>query len=489
MDRALIVALAASAAVIAVTAVALFGGGFGSESEGDENKDALDSYLAKQYDDAVSYPARLLVLGNADMDGDIDQDDVDLIESLAAEAYVDYVGHYFADANYDGRIDKEDADLTRELMDHDSYNGVIWYLNCDFKIRSYDMGMPVRTSNILTQTLEMLCVLFPESVVAVDDRCSDSGVQGMYWKEYASVLDYSKLGGVGSHKTPNAEKYLMVAKEYGDGYLTAVMNSEYAQSTGFMETQLSNTTVQIVRIPSWERGGVCNGMLTLGYMFHKFDRATEWVSWHDSYYNDIMDRVSKLTDDQRKKVVISVLGDTDVSTLTKFQINYTTSGEYQNLLRMGVIDVGGQYLEDKGLASAQWEVEISRESFIAMYKEYGMDYLIGTVPGPYNVAPLNPKNPSAQENYEKVEQFLKDYCDGVPLQVIGWEYCTGPMEIVYLAMLGKVLYGWDYDMEKIVNEGLQWMGIYGDGENQWSYGTIKDTTLYPELERGERFYG
>lgn len=38
MDRALIVALAASAAVIAVTAVALFGNGFGSESEGDENK-------------------------------------------------------------------------------------------------------------------------------------------------------------------------------------------------------------------------------------------------------------------------------------------------------------------------------------------------------------------------------------------------------------------------------------------------------------------
>lgn len=483
MDWGKIAAVLASAVVIAVTAAALMGSSFEAETEGDLNKAALDSYLKNQYDNADSYPTRLLILGNADMDDDLDEDDMALIE-LTASAQYDYVSSYFCDANYDGVIDSLDADMVRELMDLD-YAGTVNYLNCDFKIRSYDMGMPLRTSNILTQTLEMLCVLCPESVVAVDDRCSETGIQGQYWKEFASVLDYGKMGHVGSHKAPSAEKYLMVAKEYGDGYLTAVMNSEYAQSTGYMEKQLSNTTVQIVRIPSWERGGICCGMLTLGYMFHSYRTAVDWVAWHDSYYDDIMDRVSKLADDQRKKAVVSVLGDTDISSLDKFQINFTTSGEYQNLIRMGVIDVGGQYLRDKGLAGAQWEVEISREGFIAMYTDYGIDCLIGTIPGPYNVSPLNPKNPSAQDNYVKVEKFLDDYCGGIPLQVIGWEYATGPMEITYLAMLAGALYGWEYDIESMVNEGLQWMHVYGTGEDQWTYDTIKDTFLCPVL-RGRR---
>jgi len=41
-------------------------------------------------------------------------------------------------------------------------------------------------------------------------------------------------------------------------------------------------------------------------------------------------------------------------------------------------------------------------------------------------------------------------------------------------------------MEKLLNEGLEWMHVYGTGEGQWTYDTIKDTFLCPVL-RGWRW--
>lgn len=489
IKTSIVIVSIAVAIAVSVVAISTDFGDSSPDDEGSLNKKAWNDIWSERYKDgSEQYPARLLVLGNADMNDVIDENDIVTIESLIANGY-DYVEDFMADANYDGLIDSADIERTRELIDYNGYKGMAYYFNCGFEIAGYDMSRPVHTSNILTQTLEMLCILAPESIVAVDDRCSNSDVkganpQGTYWKEYASVIDYSKMGSVGSHKSPNVERYLQVATEYGDGYLTAVMNAKDAQNTGYMEKILKGQSrVQIVRVPSWERGGIANGMLTLGFLIHKFDRATEWVEWHDGYYNDIMQKVSELTDDQRKKVAIAVLGDTDISTLNEFQMNYTTSGEWQGLKRMGVIDVGGDYITKHspgGVAYGAWEVALSKESFIAMCKEAGgLDYLIGSIPGPYNVSPINPSKLPAQDYMNKVQDFLNKSCGGATLQIIGWEYATGPNDLMYYAMLANVLYGWGYDIEKIVNESLQWMGVYGDGEYQWTFEKIKESSLLP----------
>ena len=482
-------------AVVAIAAVAVFmmAGGNNSpvnpdQSDAEKNKAAFtEKWTNTNYKDGdVTWPARLLILGNADLDDDLDNDDVKVIQNLISKGY-NYADDFMADANNDGLINSKDIDYLKKLMDYDNYKGIAYYFNCDFKIAAYDMSKPVKTSNILTQTLEMLCVLVPESVIAVDDRCANSQIpganpQGDYWKEYASVLDYSKLGSVGSHKAPSVEKYLAVAKNYGGGYLTAVMNSSDTYNTSFMEEGLEGTNVQIIRCPSWERGGVDNGMLLLGFLFHKFDRATDWVEWHDSYYNSIMEKVSKLTQSQKKKVVVGVLGDTDVEVAKQIELNYTTSAEWQGLKRMGVIDVGGDYLAKHGGAGSYgaWSVVISKESFVNLCLEVGgIDYFIGTVPGPYNVAPVAASKPTTQQYMNTMTAFLDEYCGGAPLQVVGWEYSSGPNDLLYYATLANVLYGWGYDIEKIVNEGLQWMGVYGDGEYQWTFDKVKLSCLLP----------
>jgi hypothetical protein len=109
----------------------------------------------------------------------------------------------------------------------------------------------------------------------------------------------------------------------------------------------------------------------------------------------------------------------------------------------------------------------------------GLDYYIGTIPGPYNVAPINEGKPTAQQYMNSMTSFLEEYCSGTQLQVVGWQYSSGPNDLLYYAALANVLYGWGYNIEKIVNEGLQWMGVYGTGNGQWTFDTIKECTLLP----------
>jgi len=222
-------------------------------------------------------------------------------------------------------------------------------------------------------------------------------------------------------------------------------------------------------------------MLTLGYLIHRFDRAYEWVQWHDSYLDAIMEKVATLTDDQRKRVAVGVLSDTDTAEMDHFDMNYYASGEFLSLNRLGVINIGERYLRDIGASENQWSVTISKEQFVSMYQKYGLDIMVGTIPGPYNVLPFTTRTTSVETIYSNTNRFLDDYCDGVPqLQIYGWIYALGPHDLTYISSLVNVLYGWsEFDVETIVNESLQWMNIYGDGDYQYTYKDIVNTVIYP----------
>ncbi len=268
--------------IVAVLAVAVLIGGAAvyvvtskGQSEGDKNKEALENTLQQMYANVDPYPARLMVLGNADCDDDIDNDDVAAIQKLVDDGYT-YTNDYMADANYDGIIDSKDVDRAKELINHNSYEGTAYYINVDYHVREYRMGDPVKVANILTQVLEAECILFKNDItriVATDERCYSAATMGTFYKEFESVLDYSKLGNIGSHRTPSAEQYLAVAQNYGDGYLSVWMNSEHSYNNGYLEKDLAGTNVQLVRLPSWERGATINGMLTGGFLFDKYDGA------------------------------------------------------------------------------------------------------------------------------------------------------------------------------------------------------------------------
>ncbi len=475
MDKNVKIIAVALVVIIAIAAIAVFATG-GEKSESDKNKDKLNDRLADMKAEEAAYPD-LMILGNANWDAKIDDSDVKYVQNLIDKGNIDYAKEFMADANFDGIIDEKDVEMIKLLKDYNNYKDKVNYINCDYKIRTYDMSRPLHLSNCLTQTFEIECILAPEAIVATDYRCGDparNNGEATFWQEWAGILDYDKLGDVGNNKFPNAETIANVAKQNG-GDLTLWMNSEYARGTGNLESQLEGTGVQVIRLPSWENGATVNGVLTAGYLFHKFDRAQEWADWYNGIMKDIQDRVAKLTDSEKKKVLGAYLYTSDEDP-TSYYVFAGNSGEYQNLLRLGIIDVVTQAEVNQGQG---WKVELTDEAFAAVVKSFGCDVMVGTVPGPFGSAYMNGTKDIVskaylEKSYNERLAGINKYTDGnVDLVIFGWIWATGPMELTFLAEVGNYLYDWDLDVEKITNEGMQWMGIYdedgADGTSDYKY--------------------
>lgn len=471
MDSKMIKIIAVLAVVVLVGGAAVYVISNNGSSEGKKNKEALEKTLQQMYENVDPYPARLMVLGNADCDDDIDNDDVAAIQKLVDNGYT-YTKDYMADANYDGIIDAKDVERAKELIDHNNYNGSAYYINVDYYVREYRMGDPVKVANILTQVLEAECILFKNDItkiVATDERCNNAGTMGTFYKEFESVLDYSKLGNIGSHKTPSAEQYLAVAKDYGEGYLSVWMNSERTYNNGYLEKDLAGTNVQLVRLPSWERGATVNGMLTAGFLFDKYDEAVSYAAWYDATLKTITDKIATLTEGDKKKVAAAYVSNGD----NAYDLVYGSSGEYQNLLKLGIIDIGGQYYTDHS-QTAGYSTTLTKESFAAFYDEYHFEYLIGLWSGPYKTTEA-----AVVDTYNARHDDIAAYASSCKLVIYGWIYGTGPHELAFIAEMGRLFYGWtDISAEDILNESLDRMGIYGTGEHQWTYSTLKPTLYY-----------
>ncbi|MDO5861816.1 MAG: hypothetical protein Q4Q58_03370 [Thermoplasmata archaeon] len=464
---------AAAVAVIAIVAAACcivgIGGDEGELTPGEANKSALSDLLGSMRSSETEYPARLMVLGNADCNDVIDEEDVKAVRALIADGYV-YTESYMADANYDGLIDEQDVEIIERMISFDQ--DVVYYFNVDYNIASFNMSYPLNLANILTQTLEAICILCPENVVATDERCSMNSPQGTFYTEYEYILDYdSGLGNIGSHKTPNAETYAQVARD-NDGYLTVWMNSVNAYNTGYLETQLgSYDKIQLVRLPSWENGAAINGIITAGYLFNtgsgglSWDRAVAYAEWYDSIMDGIEQRVSTLEESEKKKVIVTYVSSSD----SLYSLLAGTSGEHRNLVKLGIVDVAGQYFEDHGITETHYQ-DLDQEALAAFYQQYGIDLIIGTVGSPYNATAAQ-MIASYDLRSSQIAQLT-----GTELVITGWINATGPGEVIFCLMIAKYLYPElfsDMDLEEVVNTYLQFMGNYGTEEaGQWTYDTL-----------------
>ena len=489
MDKKVIIVAAVIAIiVIAAAAFVLMNNGGSGDKKDDsgqtgqdakKNLSALTTKLDNLYDQSASYPTRLMILGNADLDDDIDNNDVAVIERVMKTDY-NYVDNYFADANYDGLIDQKDVDMVKQLINYNAYKGKVNYLNCDYYIRTYDMGAPLYVANTLTQSLQILMILCPDNIVATDDRCHKYKNIGDFYKEFESVIDYGdenhqdQIGSIGDRRSYNAEHILEISRKYADGKLTAWLQSN--RSNTDIEDKTAGTGTQIVRLPGWEKGACVNGVLTAGYLFHAFDKAKEYTAWHDGVWNDIMDRLAKVPQSEKKKAIVLTMGNTDDPNPTTYSMLYKSAGEYMDAVYSGFISVTEMYYKDNNIPENQYSVDLTKEDLAALYSKYGFDLVIGTMPGPFNTTA------EVQENNYKARHAYLDVVSGGKADMIyyGWIYCTGPHYLGYVATLCNVMYGWDLDVEKITNDCLKLEGIYGTGPGQWTYETLKPTLYYTE---------
>lgn len=455
-----IIAVIAIVVIVAAACVFVFtNDSNNSESERNEaNIKALTAELDKKYAASERYPADLLILGNADMDDDLDNDDIAAIQKLIGTDY-NYIECYMADANYDGYIDQKDVDYVKKLIDFEQEK--VYYMNVDFQIKSYLMKGELHLANIITQILECECIIAADKIVATDERCAKPSSMGTFWTEFDAILDYSKLGNIGSHKSPNQETYAEIAKNYGNGYLTVWMNRASANNTGYMDDAfVNNEKIQIIRLPTWENDGTVNGILTAGYLFNydgcdSWNKAVEFVKWYKETDAKINGAMANVSDDQIKKVLI--YADATGSTSTDFNTLLNTAGERLNLLELKIIDVVGMYAKEKGMNTNTYSQTFTKEDMAEIYNKYGLDLIVGSNGLPYNCTAQG-----AIDSYNLRSGQIENF-EGTDIVITGWINASGPGDLIFKSIIGGYLYEKEFNdagivVKDIVNQYLKLLG-------------------------------
>ena len=228
---------------------------------------------------------RLQILGNADENDYLDSDDITKIKEMITNNEYTQI----ADANNDGKLDQKDVDKVQEILDAKEYNVgkaqdakkkvTVNYISVDQDVKSatYPFGNIVIVNS--QRALEIAIAL------GVEDRVVGMSNNSSYWddNEYAGCED---IPIIGERKEPNLEEIL---KLDADTIYTGNLKNTCVNVSG------DNVgDKQVVRLATWENGGLENGALMLGFFMDVDKRAEEYVKWMDDLNKEIQDILAKI---------------------------------------------------------------------------------------------------------------------------------------------------------------------------------------------------
>lgn len=414
-----------------------------------------DSRGSSQGYTASDYPSRLMVLGNANLDDYLDEKDVKYLEEVLTQEEIDYNSYYMCDANFDKVIDQQDLEYLKKMI-AESWEEItyVYYVNVDHKVCKFDMTTSKKCITLIAPPLDNVLILNSSLVVGVDNRITT----GKYAEEYNTVLDISKMVDVGNCNDPDKEKISQASKDNG-GEMIVVCGTQDSYGPN-MEEALAGSGVQVVRLPSWEYGATMQGFLTLGYLLDELDNAYRYMAWYDGVEKLVQDIVKTIPEEDRPWVA-AVYAYTD-----SLQLLGEYTGEYANLMKLGVKDVAEKYLH--GQQTGGHGNAINNEVISAMVDQYGMQYLIGMVGAPFQAQGEYQAMVDTYNHWKKALGPALSQCD---FAICGYSFSSGVSEVLNQLILGKYLYPdyfADVDVEKYVNEYCQFLGI----DDKWTYDSM-----------------
>lgn len=285
-------------AIIAVIVIVSASAAYIVLNDNDDNK---EQPLASDY-------TRLWIVGNANMDDKLDENDIAYIQEIIdgkktapmfnPNTSSHSVNTNMADVNQDGVVDQKDIDKLKSMISAtiDSEKQIIYYVDVDGATNS--MHFPAKTLiSTYEQNSKQLQTLHAMDRVIAWDYQSAGHIYASKYTEGSDAIpvifnDYS------SRKDPNSELIISYAP---DAILTGTQDI-YCQT---LSTALpaNRTNMDIIRISSWEDDKVIEGTLTLGFMICKNEEAQAYTEWADKWLNLIADKVSTLSSDEIVKVL------------------------------------------------------------------------------------------------------------------------------------------------------------------------------------------
>ena len=426
-----IVGVVAIVAIVAVAAFVIL-----NNNGGEEGIDGYpDTYLT--------------VLGNADLDNDINSDDVKKIQKFiddktAESSGYKYKDYYMYDANNDKVIDEKDVAKVNAMIAAQSsgnWSAVknVYYVNVDYKIASYDMTGNNKVITLIAPPLDtVLAMGGKDLVVGTDNRITT----GKYHAEYATTLDFDNLIDVGSCNEPSTEQITNAAKKYNG--VTVVCGTERSYGPT-MEKVFENTNVQVVRIASWEYGGVLYGLMTAGYLLKMYDGALDYYEDYTGLQK-IVQNIVKTVPSSKKAAgnvgAAAVYGYMDeLSLLGKY------TGEYATIDALDPYDSATPYLKGEGGGHGD---TIDEEGILAMYQQYHLINLFNMIGTPFQVT--KGSTDDAQSSVAYMKNIYKTWSERIGTKdmpnlnmcVTGYSFSSGVSSVLNELILCYYLYNEEF---------------------------------------------
>ena len=230
------------------------------------------------------------IFGNANMDDDIDEKDIDYLEGVIKGTNP---ATNLSDANYDGKIDAKDIDqimdimigTEKELTLIDTANRTITIKKPINRIVSYNIGFLETTRSIKL------------------DKGKIVGIDGWSKQNKEFYPEYSELPDVGtiSPFTFNCEKVLELQPDivvlYGKTF-----PSERDEIV--IKLQEANPKIIVLCMECQLPAIYAKEVKTLGFILDRTDEADEFLRFYCGVLNEIKDKVNEITEERRPRVYL-----------------------------------------------------------------------------------------------------------------------------------------------------------------------------------------
>ncbi|MCQ2069644.1 MAG: hypothetical protein MJZ68_00740 [archaeon] len=413
--------------------------------------------------------AKLAVLGNANGDTDIDNDDIAYIQKVIKNGAVSlqsneetYNKEFRCDANFDKVIDSKDVDYVKSMMDGTCK--VVYYESVDVGIAAFNVSekiylVPIhrtcgRPAALLSNGVDNTMVVGGSTEVATE-------------AEFKDVIDQSKIVDVGKSgaSTVSTELVSQLSSKYSDGSVVIMCGrgNSYCQD---YEGKVGNA--QIARQITWE-GSALTGVLTWGYLFdgvgnpdHKAGTSWGQAKAYEAFWNKYVGAIEKYTDSLAEKDKPKVLCSYYDGTINDVKIPYNTTAstntfrgqntsDYQNSVLAGGNNVVSRFQSaETGWGNINWTLETVAQNC------KDLDVIIFA-----NSLYLGSSPSQFDEVGEAIAEGLTGFLPSTTKIYVKTYNLTGTPGVLDIVIFAKILcpdkFG-NWDLEEVWNEYLD---IYG----------------------------
>ena len=305
--------------ILAVVAVALVVGGATVAIVASNNNKGGES---------TNVGAALPVYGNADLDADIDGDDLNIINKIINKDSGYTIAAYpFADANKDGTIDSKDADVVKKIMNKETTK--VYHLNYyndgafNVKTKVADTKWPCEdlmvTYNSIMFTMASLGL--DEKVVGATSAGKNNFDTTMYAKMMKDVEPLTVSYDAQWNGSLDTSSISAVMTKYKDAHTVFV--SGYGQYDAYNESAIEALGCDVVRIceSNASRNETLASVLLTGFLTNTLDKAKELTKMYAEIWDEC-DKIAKTLPGDDKEGFVVVVSTPDTCAGTSNQHNY-----------------------------------------------------------------------------------------------------------------------------------------------------------------------